>query len=306
MRSVLVVFLDGVGLGEADPEANPFMRVELRFLQSLLKLPHLVQSAAGSSTDYAALLGTDTTLGVSGLPQSATGQAAILTGINAPKMIGEHSGPYPNAYLRDILAEHSVFKTLVTQGWPVAYANAYPGRFHDRLQRGKGRLSANTQAAVLAGVRLRDATDLKAGNAVNALLTNEFWPEPESDVLLPLASAFQAGQNLGRLANEHRLTFFEFWYSDYLGHKMAREESLITLIRLDNFLAGAFAALNTAESLLVVISDHGNFEDWTTKKHTTNPALTIVTGHKFGSFGAKLRALTDLKPMILSYLEAKG
>lgn len=299
-RSVLILFLDGVGLGDAVPEANPFMQVELPTVQALLGVPHLIRDVAGTITDRAALLGLDALLGVEGLPQSATGQTAILTGHNAPLTIGEHYGPYPDDRLRQMLGRDSLFKELLDSGKPVAYANAYPTRFLDRLRRGKGRLSANTQAAFKANLKLRSGEDLRRGRAVSALLSNEFWPEPDFE--LPSLTARQAGIQLANLTQDHRLTFFEFWYTDLLGHKQKREESLDILRSLDDFLAGILEGLDLDNSLLLVISDHGNFEDWTTSKHTKHPALTIVAGAGFQSLLSQLQSLVDIKPAILSYL----
>ena len=42
------------------------------------------------------LLALDAGLGVEGLPQSATGQAVLLTGVNIPAELGYHYGPKPN------------------------------------------------------------------------------------------------------------------------------------------------------------------------------------------------------------------
>jgi bisphosphoglycerate-independent phosphoglycerate mutase (AlkP superfamily) len=53
---------------------------------------------------------------------------------------------------------------------------------------------------------------------------------------------------------------------------------------------------------LLVVSDHGNFEDWTTSKHTTNPALTILAGAGFDKLVLHLTSLQDIKPTLLSYL----
>jgi len=298
-KSAIVLFLDGVGLGAADPEANPFMHARMPTLQGLLGVPHLTGEVAGTITDRAALLGLDAAVGVEGLPQSATGQTMILTGHNAPAMLGEHYGPYPNETLRGLLREENVFKILLAAGQPVAYANAYPERFLDRLRRGKGRLSANTQAAFLAGLKIRSGQDLQQGRALGALLTNEFWPEP--DFSLPPLSARQAGRQLVALAEDHRLTFFEFWYTDLLGHKQKRAESIDILQKLDDFLTGIFESFDE-DTLLMVISDHGNFEDWTTNKHTPNPALTIVTGVGFQTVAAQLTSLRDIKPALLTYL----
>ncbi|NJN93408.1 MAG: phosphoglyceromutase, partial [Anaerolineales bacterium] len=95
-KRVIILFLDGVGLGEAEPEANPFMHAEMPTVRSLLGVSHLTRETAGTVTGQAALLGLDACLGVPGLPQSATGQTTILTGYNAPAVLGEHYGPYPN------------------------------------------------------------------------------------------------------------------------------------------------------------------------------------------------------------------
>jgi len=299
-KRVIILFLDGVGLGEADPEANPFMHAELPAVQSLLGVSHLTREAAGTVTSQAALLGLDAQLGVPGLPQSATGQTTILTGRNAPAALGEHYGPYPNPMLRDLLAQESIFKILLRAGQPVAYANAYPVRFLDRVQRGKGRLSANTQAAFMAGLKLRSGEDLRRGRAVAALFSNDFWPE--ADFTLPSLDARQAGAQLAALAEDHTLTYFEFWYSDFLGHKMEREESLKVLGMLDDFLAGILERLDLSNSLLLVVSDHGNFEDWTTPKHTLNPALTLLAGASFEALVPRLHSLADIKPAVLAYL----
>ncbi|GAB4429475.1 MAG: metalloenzyme [Anaerolineae bacterium] len=301
MNSTLIVFLDGVGLGEADPGVNPFMHARMPFLHTLLGVPHLAANTAGAMTRQAALLAVDAGLGVEGLPQSATGQTAILTGHNAPALLGEHFGPYPSQPLRQLLAEQSLFARLTRQNRPVAYANAYPRRFLDRIERGKGRLSANTLAAHMAGLPLRGLPELRRGEAISALFTNEFWPEP--NVSLPLLPVREAGQKLARLAMRHQLTFFEFWYSDYLGHKMEREESVRILERLDGFLAGVCDTLDFSRSLLLVISDHGNLEDWTTKKHTPHPALGLLVGQPVEPMAARLQSLTDVAPLIVDYLD---
>jgi hypothetical protein len=102
---ILFIFLDGIGLGNDDPELNPLARAEMPFLGSLLDGRKLTASAAPFFTDQAALLALDANLGVTGLPQSATGQAVLLTGINIPKELGFHYGPKPNqqvaAYLNN-------------------------------------------------------------------------------------------------------------------------------------------------------------------------------------------------------------
>ena len=93
---LLFLFLDGIGLGDNDPEKNPFARAKMPYLQSLLGGQTLIRESAPFDGDRATLLSVDPNLGVEGLPQSATGQAVLLTGINIPAELGYHYGPKPN------------------------------------------------------------------------------------------------------------------------------------------------------------------------------------------------------------------
>ena len=77
-KKVVIIFLDGVGLGDSNPEINPFMHVKMDRLKPWLGTDQLVLDTAGSATDQAVLLAVDAQLGMPGLPQSGTGQTAIL------------------------------------------------------------------------------------------------------------------------------------------------------------------------------------------------------------------------------------
>jgi 2,3-bisphosphoglycerate-independent phosphoglycerate mutase len=300
IERLLILFLDGVGLGDDDPEINPFMQADLPTLRGLLGGRRPVRANGGLSTRHASLLPLDAQLGIPGLPQSGTGQTTILTGVNAPALLGRHYGPYPNQPLRDLLGNGNLFRQLLAAGKPVAFANAYPDRFLDRLGRGTERLSANTRAALLAGLKLRGPVDLKAGRAVSALLTNEYWRHWGYD--MPELSAAEAGAQLARLADDHALTYFEFWYTDVAGHRQDRELSLHVLNMLDQFIGGALAALDLSRSLLMVVSDHGNFEDWRTRKHTHNPALTLLVGAGHQTIAPRLQSLQDVTPSLKAIL----
>jgi 2,3-bisphosphoglycerate-independent phosphoglycerate mutase len=302
LEHLLILFLDGVGLGDDDPEANPFMHADLPTLRSLLGGRRPVRANGGLSTRHATLLPLDAQLGIPGLPQSGTGQTTILTGVNAPALLGRHYGPYPNQPLRDLLGNGNLFRQLLAAGQPVAFANAYPDRFLDRLGRGTERLSANTRAALLAGLKLRGPVDLKAGRAVSALLTNEYWRNWGYD--MPELSAVEAGAQLARLADDHALAYFEFWYTDVAGHRQDRDLSLHVLNMLDQFIGGALDTLDLSHSLLMVVSDHGNFEDWRTPKHTHNPALTLLAGAGHETMASRLQSLQDVTPSLRAILLA--
>ncbi len=300
VKNIIAVFLDGVGLGADDPTRNPFAAPNAApFLRSMLDGRAPVQKSAGFSADSATLIGLDAAMGVPGLPQSATGQTAILTGINAPQTLGEHFGPYPNAALKDLLATRTVFHRLLAAGNAASFANAYPDRFLARLARGTERLSANTRGALSAGLKLRGADDLRRGRAVSALLTNRYWRDWGVDV--PLISAREAGAQLAALSADHRLTYFEMWYTDVVGHKQDAAQASKLIAMLDDFFAGIACAIESQKTLVLVFSDHGNMEDLSTRKHTDAPALGLAFGAEHYR-AAKLRTLTDIAPFILTQL----
>src|SRR5512134_3969428 len=106
---LLFIFLDGIGLGENNPETNPFARAKMPNLNRLLDGRSLLKDSAPFHGKRASLLAVDPAVGVSGLPQSATGQAILLTGINIPAELGYHYGPKPNPEVAAYLRNGSIF-----------------------------------------------------------------------------------------------------------------------------------------------------------------------------------------------------
>ncbi len=128
MTRIVVVFLDGVGLGEHDSAVNPLVAARLPVMAGLLDGAPLVAGTGRIDTGKASMAPTDASLGVRGRPQSATGQTALLTGLNAPQLLGEHYGPRPNAQLREMLQGETLFTRALAAGRRVAFVNAYPQR----------------------------------------------------------------------------------------------------------------------------------------------------------------------------------
>ena len=108
------------------------------------------------------------TLGVSGLPQSGTGQTAIFTGVNGAKKFGRHFGPHPPMILRPIIAEKNIFHQLKARGKSVVFANAFPQRFFDYTESGTRRLSVTTLSCQVAGIPLLSAKDLQRDEGISA------------------------------------------------------------------------------------------------------------------------------------------
>lgn len=297
---ILLVFCDGLGLGANDSVSNPLFHAPMKTVHALFgKIP--TRDDGVLYGNHAILVPTDARLGIAGVPQSGTGQTTIFTGINAPAAIGEHLGPYPNAALREILKQHSIFKQLAALGCSTAFANAYPSFFFERLKRGKARRTATLQAALAGAVRVRDVNDLARGDAVSGLsMNNKFWVEHGAPV--PLITPHLAGQNVMRLAQQFDFTAFEYAPTDMAGHKDNREDILAVLNEIDEFWEGILSQINLENDLALITSDHGNVEDWTLKGHTLNPVPTILIGARRKEAAAKIHALTDITPTIIALL----
>lgn len=301
---ILIVFCDGMGLGSTDPATNPFFHASTHTLQTLFgKLP--TRGDAILYGENAILVPTDARLGVPGVPQSGTGQTTIFTGVNAAAAIGEHLGPYPNEALREILQAHSIFKQAADRGCTTAFANAYPPFFFERLARGKARRTATLQAALAGGVRVRGVRDLARSEAVSGLaIDNHYWVENGAPV--PLITPFIAGQNLMRLAQQYDLTAFEYAPTDMVGHKDNRDETLRVLNEVDDVLGGIVSVMDMQKDLVLVVSDHGNVENWAAKGHTLNPVPTILIGAERAQAAEQIRSLTDITPTVLQLLRCSS
>lgn len=312
--SVLLLFLDGVGLGDDDPATNPLARAEMPALTGLLDGRRLLRTTGPVEAARAIFIPTDATLGVPGRPQSATGQAAILTGVNAPAVLGEHWGPKPDARLRPLLERDTLFHRAVAAGRRAALLGAYPQRYFAALEQGRRLLSAVPLAAASAGLRLFTADDLYAGRALPADFTAEGWRNYLGYHDVPLLTPYQAGQRLAELAREYDFSFFEHWPSDVLGHRGTMEEAVAALERFDVVIAGLLDAWDDAHDLLIITSDHGNLEDLSHRRHTLNPVPTILIGERpttedrrpmasvLGPRSSVPFDLTHIAPLVLSAL----
>ncbi len=297
---ILLLFVDGLGLGENDVERNPFLVTPQTSLRALFgRVP--VQGNGHYVGADAVLIPTDATLSVPGIPQSGTGQTTIFTGVNAPATIGQHLGPYPDAALREIIAGGNLFHQLRAKGLKVEFGNAYPPVLFERLARNKARRTAIMQAALTAGVRLRDIHDLRAGEAVSAMsLTNRIWIE--HGAVVPDITAREAGRNLMRLTRQNDFTAFEYFLTDAAGHKNDHAWILHVLTELDEFWGGLLDELDPRDTLLLITSDHGNVEDWTVKGHTLNPVPTILVGARRDELAPDVHSLMDITPAIVKGL----
>ena len=298
---VVLLFLDGVGIGKKDPDINPFFRARLPALTSLCggELPH--HPFKNRSTTHAEVLAIPATLGVAGLPQSGTGQTAIFTGVNGAKKFGRHFGPHPPSILRQVIAEKNIFHQLKAKGKTVVFANAFPQRFFEYTESGTRRLTATTLSCQFAGVPLLTANELQRDEGISADFIRTQWPELGHPEIKPITSE-TAGNHLASIAARYDFTLFEYWLTDHAGHSQKMAVAVEVLERLDEFLSGFLKLFDPNTTLFIIVSDHGNIEDLTTKSHTRNKVPCILVGKNRDQLVHRIKNLTHITPGILKIL----
>ncbi len=301
MHSTLFIFIDGLGIGEDNPNKNPFFRIHFKtFTEIFGVIPSLKNDRIEKNGYY--LFPADATLGIEGLPQSGTGQTSLFCGVNASKIIGKHFGPYPYTELIPVLKEKNIFKAFLDKDLSAFFANAYPKIFFDYIKSGKKRLSATTMCCRLNGMRLNKAADVRKGNALTAEITNERWRE-KLGYKLPVIKPETAAKRLLKIASKHNFTMYEYFLTDHLGHGRYEGTLEATMKELDDFLFFILKNLDTSTTTLVICSDHGNIEDISVKTHTINPSLTIAAGLYANVIANKVKDLTDIKSAILEHYQ---
>ena len=297
------IFLDGIGLGE-ESLSNPFVQSETPGLSTLLEGNNLAAGTSGFVGEKVTLVGLDACLGVSGYPQSATGQATIFTGMNAPVFLGEHLNGFPNQKLRKLLAQRGLFQQFKKIGLQVAFANAYRPIFFNSLRLGLpgNRYSCSTLITYYGGLPFFSLQDVKSERALFMDITNETLRNINYDV--PLFSPEKGAENLIRIGRNFDFILFEYFLSDLAGHLADSVESDRVISILDRFINALSSHLNPAEEMVIISSDHGNLEELSTQKHTHNkvPALLIGNKELRSLIAGSMKDLTDLLPAFFEVL----
>jgi len=297
---IAFVFLDGFGLAPPGPN-NPLSLYDWpRMRRPLGAIPVLGASVVDS---LRLMVPLDCQLGVPGLPQSATGQVALFTGVNAARLLGYHMAAYPGPLLREVIDADNVLKHVSDAGLQATFANAYSGAYFEAVAAGKLRHSATTLCVLAAGLRFRMEDDLARGLAVYWDITGERLRERLGSDLVSLVEPEVAGQRLAAIAATHHLTLFECFLPDMVGHRKDAAEALRLAALLDQFL-GSCADCASDDTTLLVCSDHGNLEDLSTGSHTLTPVPLIALGPRAGAFAAAT-CITDVAPAIYSVLASQ-
>lgn len=298
--SIVLFFIDGVGLGETNPEINPFVKYYTPFFRNNFGQPFTAEIGRKISPDIS-LVPLDAALGVDGLPQSATGQTTLFTGVNASQKVGRHIQAFPGPQLIKIIEEHGIMKKVLAAGLRTTSANMYSPDYLELVRQRKRRNSVTTLLALTANVPLRSINEMREGTAVYQDITNEMLPifgVNDIEVISPSVAA----RRLSALSEQYDLTVFEYFQTDRIGHKQNWETAKQIVTILDEFLTVLQREIPHGTTVIVT-SDHGNFEDFSVKTHTRNPIPLMIFGYKCEYIAEQIHQMTDITPMILSMLK---
>ena len=155
-------------------------------------------------------------------------------------------------------------------------------------------------ALTSAGFPLFTKDDLYAGRALSADFTGEGWHSFLGLSDAPTLTPEAAGRKNAELAAQYDFSFFEYWASDYAGHKQDMSAACALLETFDGVLGGLLDAWDDKRGLILLTSDHGNLEDLSTRRHTDAQVPGLVIGSKSArrEFCSGLTDLTHIAPAI--------
>ena len=238
----------------------------------------------------------DACLGVEGLPQSATGQATMFTGVNCSAAIGRHCEGFPGQELRKIIEDNNLFMELRKRNKRVRFADAYLVDDVSEIAARRFK-SVTTVMALTVPESISLAEDLMSDRALMQDLTRETIQDRYPDI--PVVTPQRSAEHLFRLALANDFTLYEFFQTDVSGHSMDYARACAVLRVYDRFLAALVRCTEAAGITLVMTADHGNIESIGERGHTRNPVPFIVFGPGEGWIRDRVNSLVDVTPALL-------
>ncbi len=301
---LLYIFLDGIGFGKNDPSINPFARYAKGFF-----LPLAERSLPSKHPLNKAIYHlTDAQMGINGLPQSATGQTALWTGINAPSILGRHVSGYPSYTLKKIISKFSVIKILEENHKRGSFLNCYSPPFFENLNKNKRHLSASTLVQMASNVPLKTFEDLANKRGIFMDITHFFLKQfakdflPSNHELMQERNPYEMGRLAVQLARENDLTLYEYFLTDKIGHSMDWNLAERIILDVEAFIDGILSEMDETKEQLIISSDHGNLEDLSTDVHTFNLVPTVLYGKYSKDLEKQIHSLCDIVPAIYKIL----
>lgn len=287
---MIFIFIDGFGIGQDSSCTNPIVAANTPCFEDIFKKGTVIP--------------TDPCLDIPGLPQSATGQTAIFTGVNASKVLNRHLHGQPTITLKNVINKNNLFKELLKRNLTVTNANVYRDEYlqkiFDQSDR-RVRPSVTTVMSLSCDIKLRTVRDFKEGNGVYHDITGKILVE--SNYLDDVITPENAAKRLCSISQQYDFTLFEIFITDIAGHKMDMGEAIEVIELLDVFIGKVAGYTDLEKDTIFITSDHGNIEDITVKTHTFNKVPTIILGRQPDKLYREIKSLTDILPAVIEIFE---
>lgn len=289
---MIIIFIDGLGLGCEKKSKNPLF------------------AANTPNIDYIfyryKVIPTDASLGVDGLPQSATGQTAIFTGVNAAKILGKHISGQPTYTLKKIIMNNNLFKQLINMGLTVTNTNVYRQEYLNRMMDNKDRMNRPSVTSIMnisAGLEFRTVEHYIKGKGIYHDISGQLLIDYGYKV--NRLSPKEAAERLCEISREYDVSLFEHFMTDIIGHMMDMDRSIMQLEMLDDFLGELIRLVDLRNDVILLTSDHGNIEDVTVKTHTMNKVPTVILGEAPCHIPLRIASLLDITPAIIQMFKSR-
>ncbi len=282
---LIFIFIDGVGVGNKNVETNPIYAAPTQVLSRLI-----------DEAKYTA----DACLGIPGLPQSATGQTAIFTGVNAPAVLNRHLSGQPTITLKKLIQRVNMFEELKKMGLAVTSANVYRDEYLNNMLDMKDRRNRPSVTSVMgmaANTGFRTIRDFQKNNGVYHDITGAILKE--SGYEIEIQTPEYAAENLYNLSRNFDFTLYEHFITDIAGHKFEMDKAIEVVVNLDRFLSRLLEIMDFKEDVLIITSDHGNLEDISVRTHTMNKVPVWIKGKKAENIDVEIKSLVDIMPFVL-------
>ncbi|MFH2107257.1 MAG: sulfatase-like hydrolase/transferase [Chrysiogenia bacterium] len=307
MKQMIFLFVDGCGVGRADP-GNPFFMAKssyLPFWPGAMVLP-----------DGTPVTAIDASLGIPGSPQSASGQTALFCGSKAAEIANRHRNGYPDQALRSIIRNKNLLSELQKKGVSARFLNAYP-LFEDyfsskniaikpdgRLwfstvfpERFKRMVSVTSCMMLASGQRPFGAAAIQRKKALYQDYSNRQLNE--KGLSLPEFSPQQAANIIYNSSLRLEFILYEYFQTDLYAHRRPFAECVGLISELDTLVGALLSRLDKKNATLILTSDHGNLEDFYLRGHSRNQVPFLAWGRHGGFLRKKVKSLSDVSPAIL-------
>lgn len=206
------------------------------------------------------------------------------------KNIGVNSR-FINTYPKhsDLFSEPNI---KISKTGEMTFSDEFPAIF-------KRRISVTSSIIISNSEKPFDIKDLKDKRSLYQDYSNRSLLKHGLD--LPVYSPEEAGEIIGSVSKNYDLILYEYFQTDIYAHRKSLKEKLELITNLDLLITRLISQLNEQTDTLLIISDHGNLEDASTKNHTLNLVPLIVWGKGKQKLINRINDISDITPSILDF-----